>query len=654
MHELSLVDPRLERAPGFPELKMSLTRTRRRLILLSALLLAVSAPAIQAQQASQESESKLDGRFRFGFRGVSVNGAEGKYRQHVNLDDGPRLFELRFDYEPVGGFGEAVDRFEFDLTNFGGDPFETFRFNLRKYGSYNFQYQRLKNNYFHEDILFPGEFEDQSLHLEGDFVTFDTDRVRDVANFDLKLSPSARLNVGFNRYTRKGDSTTKLRVARVVTPVMRPIDEKMNEFDIGFQYRWEKAALILQERIRSFDNAYALFLPGASERDPDTTILSFFRDQPYDLKSAQHTVRVNLTPDPRWLVRASLSIENMDFDGDIAESSATLAEGVISRSDAAGGGEVQRDTSWIDLDASYLLNERLSLVGGFWRNDLDQDGNFTFGEDENLGRWEMSTTGVEGGLEYGFSQALTVSGGLRYESRDVDYAQGENALPDPRSRNTTHTGLFLAAGFRPQRLFNLNAELETGKYNDPFTLASPTDRLRVRLQANVNRANGVYVRATYIGHRLKNDNRPPGQLTPSDWESDRDHLNARVGYRQDGVDVSGGYAFVRVRHDVEQTINPASDPFLIPILYKADSNFVDGRFRWRFLPGWRLGGDLRFYDNEGSFAIRRNDVRAYVEVAVYERYLLNFGYRRVDYEEKLRGFNDYDANIVEGSIGYTW
>ncbi|MEE9179759.1 MAG: hypothetical protein V3U22_02600, partial [Vicinamibacteria bacterium] len=105
---------------------------------------------------------------------------------------------------------------------------------------------------------------------------------------------------------------------------------------------------------------------------------------------------------------------------------------------------------------------------------------------------------------------------------------------------------------------------------------------------------------------------------------------------------------------VDQTINPAGNPFLIPILFKADSNFVDGRFRWRFLPKWRLGGDLRFYDNKGSFAVKRNDLRAYVEVTVAERYLLNFGYRWVDYVEKVHGFNDYDAKVVEGSIGYIW
>ena len=615
---------------------------------LSMLCLVLLAGTAMAQQTG---DSALKGRFRFGFRGVDVNGVEGKYRQHVNLDAGPRLFELHLEYAPAERFGEAVDRLELDLTNFGGDPFETFRFSLQKYGTYNFQYQRLKSTYFHEDILFPGALEDQRLPLEGDFTTFDTDRIRDSAKFDVKLGSSANLNVGFNRYTRKGDSTTKLRIAGVVTPVDRAMDEKLNEFDIAFQYRWDKVSVVFQEQIRNFDNATRLFLPGASDRDPNTTILSFFRDQPYDVWALQHTFRVNLAPSPRWLVRASVSFENMDLEGDVSESSASLSGGVVSMTEASGGGDVDRDTSWIDLDASYLLNERISLVAGFWRDDLDQEGQFSFGSDLNEGLWDMATTGVEGGLQYGFSSALSVSGGVRYESRNVDFGVVQNA----RSRDTSHTGLFLAADWRAQRLFGLNAELESGKYNDPFTLASPTDRLRFRVQGKVNRAQGVYLTATYIGHRLKNDERPPGAATPSDWESDRDHLNVRVGYREDRLDVSAGYALVRIKHDVDQTINPeSSSPFLIPILYKADSDFIDGRIRWRFLPQWQLGGDLRFYSNDGSFAVRRNDLRTYVEVSVYERYLLNFGYRRVDYEEKVNGFNDYDANIVEGSIGYNW
>jgi len=604
--------------------------------------------------AQQESDDSIAGRVRFGFRGVDVSGAEGKYRQHVNLDSGPRLFELSFEYQPVGTFGKAVDWMSFDMRNFGGDPFQNLRFDLRKFGTYNFQYRHSKSVFFHEDILFPGEYEDQRLHLEGDFTTFDVDRVRDSARFDVTLSKAARLNIGFNSFTRKGDSTSKLRVARIVTPVARPIDERSSDFNVGLEYRWQKAAFIFQERIRSFDNATEMFLPGASDRDPDTTVLTFFRSQPYDLRSFQHTFRLNLTPDPRWLIRASASIETMDLDAKISESFSSISDGEISMGAADGGGTIARDTSWIDIDASYLVNERLSFVFGLWRDDLDQKGDYTFGSSENRGQWDMGTTGVEGGLQYALSTGLNVSGGLRHESRNVDYGKAENDEPIPRARDTSQTGLFLGAGWVHGTILDINAELETGKVNDPFALASPTDRLRLRAQAKLNRANGVYGTLTFTAHRFTNDDRPPDPLVPSNWESDRDHINGRAGYRSSVLDVSAGYAFARIRQEVEQTINPGDGPFLIPVLYRADSNFVDGRLRWQLAPKWLVGADVRLYDNAGSFAVRRNDLRSYVEATLFDSYIVNIGYRRIDFEEKVFGFNDYEANIMEGSIGYSW
>ena len=619
--------------------------------LAMVVLLAGAGSRVLAQQ--EETASRLRGHVEFGVRAVDVNGVEGRYRQHVNLDGGPRLFGLGLDYEPGGRLGDAVDRLSLDLSNFGGDPFQSLRFDLRKYGRYSLQYRHVESVYFHEDILFAGDVEDPGIHLEGDFTAFDLTRVRDVLRFGLNLGSAAKLDLGLNRYTRKGDSQTKLRLARVVTPLARPVDETLNDVDIGFEYRWARAAVVFQERIRRFDNATELFLPGASDRSASTTILSFFRAQPYDLGSAQHTVRLNLTPTPRWLLRASVSVENMGLDGTTDEALATLADGEVSRTETSGAGSVDRDTSWVELDASYLLNERLSLTGGFWRDDLDQRGDYTFGDAVNQGAWTMGTTGVEGGVSYALTAAVDVSGGLRYESRGVDWAL-DDAGQLGRSRDTSHTGVFVAGVWRPRPRLSLDAELETGKYNDPFTLASPTDRLRFRAQGRLTSPRGPYATVSMLVHRLANDDRQPDGITPSDWQSDRDHLNLRAGFRRDGLDASAGYAFVRVQHDVEQTINASGSPFPIPVLYEADSNFVDGRVRWQVAPRWRVGGDLRFYDNGGTYALRRQDARGEVGAAVWQDYWVTMAYRRIDFTEKQFGFNDYDAHLVEVSLGYAW
>jgi len=108
------------------------------------------------------------------------------------------------------------------------------------------------------------------LDAEGDFTSFNVDRVRDHAKFDLTLTPRASLDFDFNRYTRTGDSTTQLDIQREIFELDRPINEINNEFGVAFQYRWDKVALVLQEQIRDFENAYEVFLPGSTDgTNPD-------------------------------------------------------------------------------------------------------------------------------------------------------------------------------------------------------------------------------------------------------------------------------------------------------------------------------------------------------------------------------------------------
>ena len=54
----------------------------------------------------------------------------------------------------------------------------------------------------------------------------------------------------------------------------------------------------------------------------------------------------------------------------------------------------------------------------------------------------------------------------------------------------------------------------------------------------------------------------------------------------------------------------------------------------------------------GSFG-RRKAVAwpGWVEAQLGERYVAHLGYRNVDYVVPVRGFNDYQAHIVEASIG---
>ena len=81
----------------------------------------------------------------------------------------------------------------------------------------------------------------------------------------------------------------------------------------------------------------------------------------------------------------------------------------IARDDASGAGEVTRDTSWVDLDASYLVSDRVAVMFGLWRNDLGQSGEFVVDEGvPDRGAWDLGTTGFEGGLSYAVAAAASV------------------------------------------------------------------------------------------------------------------------------------------------------------------------------------------------------------------------------------------------------
>ena len=97
-------------------------------------LLMVVVPS-QAQNA----QDNFSGRFSLGVRGVDVDGSQRKYSQDVNLDDGPRLFDLGFVFSPGEEFNNLVDLIEMDVSNLGGDPFEAIHLGIRKYGCVQFQ-----------------------------------------------------------------------------------------------------------------------------------------------------------------------------------------------------------------------------------------------------------------------------------------------------------------------------------------------------------------------------------------------------------------------------------------------------------------------------------------------------------------------------------
>ncbi len=75
---------------------------------------------------------------------------------------------------------------------------------------------------------------------------------------------------------------------------------------------------------------------------------------------------------------------------------------------------------------------------------------------------------------------------------------------------------------------------------------------------------------------------------------------------------------------------------------------------WAAATRLKIGGQARWYDNSGSFAVTTQDLKVFLEVGFGKGYVAHLGYRDVDYNESAQDRDDYRAKVAEVSIGYRW
>jgi opacity protein-like surface antigen len=612
-----------------------------------ALAAALTAPGVLAAAPADTNSDGVTGSFTLGWRDVSVGGKETKYRQHVNLQEGARLFGLDLDYRPERGF---ADHIELRADHLGGDPFENLSFKLRRYGDFAFEYTRNRSEYFYEDLLILPENANVSQSTGGDFHHFDFDRVRERASLDVILNPRSKLLVAFDRFSKTGESTTTLDIQRDEFELDQPIDETMDGLTVSYSHSWDKATLLLSERIQQYDNAREIFLPGASpgENTGNLAALDFyFLNQPTEIDSQRHSAQLTARPTAKLDLDFSFSLEGLELDSTPTErSGGTGFNGQPFTTDVAGGFELDRDIQIFDLGLHYLINERVAVVGSVRQSDLDQDGFGLFGPADYGNNWSIETLSLEAGVEFAVSNELTVTVGGRQEERDADFFAFENGELVGEDVSTDHTGFFASVGWKPTSAVKVRAEIENSTYDDVFNRSHPTERQRLRLQAQWRPESGPYVQGTFLTTDSENDEQ--GNTSP--YSADYDSLSLRAGLRRDGFEGSIGYSFVEIQRDVVRVVN--NGQFIFPIFFEADSDFLDARFRWNAVDRFVVGGDLRLYENDGQFPMERDDFRVYVDYEFDRGYLVHLGLRTIDYEENLRGLNDYDADIVELGVGY--
>ena len=590
----------------------------------------------------------FSGNIDLGIREVDVAGDENKYRQHVNLDSGPRLFGLSFAFEPAPGNTAAPDRLTFDAHGLGGDPYQNLRVDIRKFGGYRFTYEHRQSDYFYEDLLIDPDDIDIEASNGGDFRTFDFRRIHDKADFEIQMTDRATFSLGFDRYEKNGDSTTPIDVEREEFELDAPVSETLQNFDVGFEYAWDQVTVSLNQRWREFDNDVTAFLPGGSEgSDPNepTRLDFFFFDQPYGYDSSESQVGLVARPTDRWDIRADLFYADLEMDFAASER----AQGVdfldipFNR-DIEGGGGADRETVQVFVSTSYHITDRIRLTARIRDQQLEQDAVVTFNDIPGLSDWKIDTTGFALGAEAVVGEDWTLSGGWTGERRKTRYEAALDEFDAGEDVKTDRDGFYLVVAYRPGRQWNLSFSAEDNGIDNPFSLASPTDARRYRFRGAYRWDNGLNLSASYSRRETMNDD--------SGWESDTGHTDVRLTWNGTRVTVSAGASFVDIDRSIDQLVAGGFRQDLFMIRYDAESSFYDGSVRWNVVKWLDLSASFRDYQNDGSFEVARQDAKFQVGFKLPYDYGINLSYRLVDFEED--DLEAFDADIWEASLTYRW
>lgn len=618
---------------------------RSKKIILPVLLAAFVFTLAFSLQAQDENKG-LTGNFKFGYRMVDTEGALTKYKEDFNLEKGIRLFNLNLHYTPTKNLEKMFDSLDLIVYNFGGDPFESFGLTVKKAGLYKFQYDRKKSTYFYDDQTIA----DGALY---DRHTFDFIRYIESGYLTVNVNKFVDLYLNYDRYTKEGESVTTFDINRVEFEFDKPVKEKSRTVSVGANLHVNRFSVLLEGKKGKYTNENSLFLPGIAGGEAGAHYPSsldyFVINQPYDLETDTFTLKASANPFNNLLIAASGQWNTQDMNLNFSEGAiGTDYLGYNFENAYQGSGSFERKFNLLEADLTYLLFDKLAIVGAVRHNDFEQSGSMTIGsatENQALG---YDTTAVEGGLQFSLSSKFAITGGFRWEERKLSGLETVEFKDE-----TSRSGFFGNIKANIFRGFSLTMDYQDGNTENPYTLIGPTSYSRFKAAAKY-RSKGLTLSTSILTKRSESD-----VFGQSAWASDRDQFNLRLGYQADTFSVSLGYSTINVQHAATRSIwyppawSGGAGTFAWTIDYEGKSNLFDGSLSITVSEDFQIGAYYNSYKNEGFWAISRTMLKGYVEYSFNNGIIASVGYRSVDYEGNS-GADTYKANIIELSFGYRW
>lgn len=601
----------------------------------------------------EEDILKWEGNFEFGYRYVDVSGNIDKYYEDLNIRKGPRLLSLNFDILPSGKYKKYFDLFNLYASTLGGDPFESYGFTFKKYDNFNLRYAHRKATYYYHDIILPPDQASIEETTGGDFHTYNFNRTFDNLYFDIRLLDKAKFFVSFDRQQRTGESTTTLDISRDEFEFDKSLNELKTEYRGGVQVNLDKVDFFLEGSYRDYENHSRMFLPGFSlgENPEGPTTLAFFELMaPYEFTMPMFTARVNARPTTRIKATAAYIFSDLNMELDYDENAFGVSyTGLPLDYETTGQAEISRKFNLFDIDLSFQALDKVYLIGGFRYHKLNQEGELSIDNEIENTMVDIKTSIFEAGTQVLPFKTLSVTGGLRLESRNALY-EIESAGPE-ETKQTKRTTFFFNTNYSLSQKFNLMAEYERGSFKDPFTLMSPTDLNRFKVRAKIRPIAGLNLILAFLRKDLDNDDRG------GKFDSDTYSFDASYGIK-DKLYISAGYSRQNIKTSITNII-----PFNLPfppfysestwdILYEGGNNTFRGSLKYIISKNIAAGIMAYHYTNSGTWELDWTKLRGWLRYIFDSSYSLFLSFQYNDYDEEKFNFDDYSSNIITAGFGY--
>lgn len=456
-----------------------MTGMRRTLVWLG--LSAVLAPGVHAADlASVLPGYVLGGAVTAGYRFVDVDGSRGKYREDINIHDGPRLFELLANADATDAATSRLDRIHLEVMTPGPEPVQQYRLSLLDRQLWDFRVRFTRSKYFYAvPQLWEGAVADvvptEDLH--------DWNFVRTRGSVDFTLHPKGLPTVfaGYQLYQRDGTS-----VSTVLAPVGEtfqigaPVNDITHVGRIGTEFTLVGTNILVQQEYRHVARTRDLgpvqnpvgVDPGNGD---DLDVFTRTGDEHLDIPATTL----------RW--RRPIG-DRVEVDGGYYYSHAELrgSDQVVER------GTSPDPAAWPPLDSRQNFNGSLDtnvadagVVVGL-AEDLRFDGEYRFDGRSAAGRFgETGTLGpvvahtsdrlqvqrVTGLLAWDPRPTLALHAGLRYAHQTTHFTANDI------DQTTDTLGPVAGARYRPWTFLDLSLRYEYTHIDDPIRVPGDPDNV---------------------------------------------------------------------------------------------------------------------------------------------------------------------------------